>query len=75
MLATERTWAVFLADLILIDMKAPNLLPVSIENAVSKIVYSANPSNVDTVIINGKIVKHDHSMLRRIKAFGIEEMI
>jgi 5-methylthioadenosine/S-adenosylhomocysteine deaminase len=65
----------FLADLILIDLKAPNLLPVSIENAVSKIVYSANPSNVDTVIINGKIVKQGHSMLKRIKVFGIEEMI
>ena len=26
-------------------------------------------------IINGKIVKHDHSMIKRIKVFGIEEMI
>ncbi len=65
----------FLADIILIDLKTPNLLPVSSENAVSKIVYSANPLNVDTVIINGKIVKQDHSMFKKISDFAIEEMI
>lgn len=45
------------ADLLLLDAKKPNLIPTGIENVVSNIVYSANPSNVEFVFINGKMVK------------------
>lgn len=45
------------ADLILVELN-PNLIPTTEENAVSNLVYSANPSNVDTVIVDGKILKN-----------------
>ncbi|HKJ96931.1 MAG TPA: amidohydrolase family protein, partial [Thermoplasmataceae archaeon] len=47
------------ADLILLDSSRPNLVPTTEVNAVSNIVYSANTSNVDTVIINGRVLKHN----------------
>ncbi|MGC8586160.1 MAG: amidohydrolase family protein [Candidatus Micrarchaeia archaeon] len=46
-----------LADIVLLDARKPNLLPTNKGNVVNNIVYSANPSNVSYVIINGKIVK------------------
>ncbi|OPJ56522.1 amidohydrolase [Alkalithermobacter paradoxus] len=42
------------ADLILIDMKKPHLYPNF--DTVSNLVYSAQGSDVDTVIVNGKIL-------------------
>ncbi len=50
------------ADIILLDISKPNLAPTDESNAVSNIVYSANPSNVDTVFINGKLLKKDGSL-------------
>lgn len=44
------------ADMILIDLKQPNMTPTRDGNLVSNIIYSCNSGNVDTVIINGKIV-------------------
>jgi 5-methylthioadenosine/S-adenosylhomocysteine deaminase len=41
-------------DIILIDLGAPHLRPI--HNIKSNIVYSANGNDVDTVIINGKIL-------------------
>ena len=43
------------ADLILIDGSHINLFPV--HDAVESVVFHANPSNVDTVMIGGRIVK------------------
>ncbi|MGC8687569.1 MAG: amidohydrolase family protein [Candidatus Micrarchaeia archaeon] len=45
------------ADLVLLDIEKPNMTPSSELNIVNNIVYSANPSNVSHVIINGNIVK------------------
>jgi cytosine/adenosine deaminase-related metal-dependent hydrolase len=42
------------ADLILIDLSKPHLIPAF--NPVSHLVYAAEGSDVDTVIIDGKIV-------------------
>ena len=42
------------ADLTIIDLKNPNLMPNN--NLVSALVYSANGSEVDTVMVNGKIL-------------------
>ena len=42
------------ADLVLLDLDRPWLQPVN--NPVSSIIYSANGSEVDTVIIDGEIV-------------------
>ncbi|MDH5418859.1 MAG: amidohydrolase [Candidatus Bathyarchaeota archaeon] len=42
------------ADLVIVDFKKPHLCPLF--NEISHLVYSAGPSDVDTVLINGKIV-------------------
>jgi 5-methylthioadenosine/S-adenosylhomocysteine deaminase len=47
----------YLADLILINLETPHTQPV--HDIVASIVYSSRASDVDTVIINGKVVmKH-----------------
>ena len=43
-----------IADLIFIDLNAPQFLPVS--NIISGLVYSANGSEVDTVMVDGKVL-------------------
>ena len=53
------------ADLILIDTRHPGLMNIDETNAVSGLVYSANSSNVDSVIINGRILKRNHKLLSR----------
>ena len=50
-----------LADVILLDSDDISLIPTN--DIVSNIVYSANGSCVDTVIIDGNIVMHDRKLL------------
>ena len=49
------------ADLVLLDLSAPSLTPLN--NAVAALVYSANGSEVDTVIIDGKVVMRHRELL------------
>lgn len=49
-----------LADLILIDLDNTNLKPQN--NLISAMVYSMNGSEVDTTIINGKIIMENKKM-------------
>jgi len=49
-----------LADVILIDLKNPKLVPS--HNLESSLVYSADSSCVETVIINGKIVMQNYKV-------------
>ena len=49
------------ADLVLLDLNAPSLTPLN--NAVAAIVYSANGSEVDTVIIDGKVIMRHRELL------------
>ena len=42
------------ADVILIDLSKPHLKPL--HNIYARIVYSAHASDVDTVIVDGKIL-------------------
>ena len=65
------------ADMVLIETESVNMFPVY--DAYSAIVYSANPSNVDSVWINGvqtvenkKLVHHD---LKEIRTQLDKEMI
>jgi len=50
-----------LADIILIDLKAPNKAPV--HSPLANIVYSCNDGNVTHSIINGKLVMEDRKVL------------
>ena len=45
------------ADMILVDTRAPNMMPIhGKETIISDLVYSANGANVDTTIVNGQIL-------------------
>jgi len=50
-----------LADIIVIDTKAPNMIPVY--NPYSALVYSANAGNVRHSIVDGKVLMQDREML------------
>lgn len=50
-----------LADIILLDARAFNLLPH--HDIISNIIYSSNPSNLTEVIINGKILLKERKLL------------
>ncbi len=49
------------ADIILINSRKPHLIPI--HDPVSAIVWAANGEDVDTVIINGKIVMENRHVL------------
>jgi len=65
------------ADLIILDFNQPHLLPH--HNFVSHLVYAAKGSDVETVIINGKIIMEgrkikrvkENRVLDRIKEFAL----
>ena len=50
-----------LADIVIVETKSTNMQPIF--DPYSVLVYSANASNVDTVIVNGKIVVSDKTLL------------
>ena len=50
-----------LADIIVIDTKAPNMIPVY--NPYSALVYSANAANVRHSIVDGKLLMEDREIL------------
>ena len=49
------------ADIILLDLRKPHLTPLY--NIYSHLVYSAGGSEVDTAIINGKLVMENRKIL------------
>jgi 5-methylthioadenosine/S-adenosylhomocysteine deaminase len=49
------------ADIILLDLNLPHLVPLY--NIYSHLVYSAGGSEVDTVIINGKLIMENRDIL------------
>ena len=64
-----------LADVIMIDLNQSNLIPANADNIVQGLVYSANPSNVDTVIVNGSILKSRKKLKRKILETEKENMV
>lgn len=61
------------ADIILIDINQPHLIPH--HNIVSLLVYSATGADVDTTIINGKIVMRNRKVLTLNEQEIIEQCI
>ncbi len=49
-----------LADIVIVETQSPNMVPIY--DAYSALVYSANASNVETVIVNGKIIVEDKKL-------------
>lgn len=56
------------ADMIIIDLNKPHLHPI--HDIVSSIVYSAQASDVETVIVNGKIIMENYD----IKTIDVEKV-
>ena len=50
-----------LADILLVDIEKPHLYPHT--NLISELVYSTHASDVDTVIVNGRIVVENRKCL------------
>lgn len=56
-----------LADVIVVETRSPNMMPNY--DVFATLVFQANPSNVDTTIINGRIVVED----KQLKTYDIEQ--
>jgi cytosine/adenosine deaminase-related metal-dependent hydrolase len=61
-----------LADIIIIETKSTNMLPMY--DPYSVIVYSSNASNVDTVIVNGKVLVENRSLINVDENLVIEQL-
>ena len=62
-----------LADIAIIEVKSANMIPMY--SPYSALVYSANPSNVDTVIVNGKVIVKNKVLLTYDEAKSREMML
>jgi len=51
------------ADLIILDIDKPNYYPLDNERMINALIYSSNSSDVETVIIDGKIVMKNKEIL------------
>lgn len=51
------------ADLIILDIDKPNYYPLENERMISALIYSTNSSDVETVIVDGKIVMKNKELL------------
>ena len=58
-----------LADIVIVETKSVNMNPIY--DPYSALVYSANASNVDTVIVNGKLIVED----KKIKTIDSKKAI
>ena len=48
------------ADMVLIDLTRPNLIPSRLDNVVENLIWASDGSEIKTVIANGKILKLDY---------------
>jgi len=49
------------ADIAIVEVKSPNMIPIY--DYYSALVYSANASNVETVIVNGKVIVENKELV------------
>jgi 5-methylthioadenosine/S-adenosylhomocysteine deaminase len=56
------------ADIILIDMDKPHLYPI--HDIISSLAYTVQGSDVDTVIVNGKVIMEK----REMKTMDVEKI-
>jgi 5-methylthioadenosine/S-adenosylhomocysteine deaminase len=62
----------YLADLILVDMSGPHLQPL--HSITASLVYAARASDVQTVIVDGKILMRDRRLLTLNKTEIIQQV-
>jgi 5-methylthioadenosine/S-adenosylhomocysteine deaminase len=51
------------ADLIVVDLDAPNLTPTREDNLISNLVYAASGGNVRDTLVDGRVVMRDREVL------------
>ena len=51
------------ADMVLIDLTRPNLIPSRLDNIVENLIWASDGSEVKTVVANGKILKLDYQFI------------
>jgi 5-methylthioadenosine/S-adenosylhomocysteine deaminase len=60
------------ADIILINGKAPNMIPIYGKDTVtSDLIYSASAANVDTTIVDGNVLMQN----REIKSLNVDQVM
>ena len=50
------------ADVVILDLTRPNLVPTRLDNVVENIIWAADGSEAQYVIANGKLVKDNHKI-------------
>jgi len=48
------------ADMVLIDLTRPNMIPSRLDNIVENLIWASDGSEVKTVVANGKVLKLDY---------------
>lgn len=60
------------ADIILLNGRAPNMIPIhGKDTVISDLVYSASSANVDTTIVDGNVLMQN----REIKSLNVDEVL
>jgi len=59
------------ADIVMVDMKKPHLAPL--HNVISHLVYSAVGGDVDTVVVDGKVLMRERGVLTLDEVKVLEE--
>jgi 5-methylthioadenosine/S-adenosylhomocysteine deaminase len=62
----------YLADLILVDMSGPHVQPL--HSITASLVYATRASDVQTVIVDGKLIMRDRQLLTLNKAEIVEQV-
>ncbi len=62
----------YLADLILVDMSGPHVQPL--HSITASLVYATRASDVQTVIVDGKVIMRDRQLLTLNKAEIVEQI-
>ena len=62
------------ADLVIIDIGSSNMFPTSEKNAVNNLIYSANPGNTKTVIVNGNVLKENFRFSQNLETLKRKAM-
>eukprot|EP00771_Trimastix_marina_P000242 gnl/Trimastix_PCT/1252.p1 GENE.gnl/Trimastix_PCT/1252~~gnl/Trimastix_PCT/1252.p1 ORF type:complete len:552 (+),score=142.94 gnl/Trimastix_PCT/1252:76-1656(+) len=61
----------FDADMCLVDLERPNMIPTSVQNVVENLIWAADGSEVRWVVANGVLVKDNY----RITSLDINEIL
>ena len=52
------------ADMVLIDLTRPNLIPSRLDNIIENVIWASDGSEIKTVVANGKVLKLDYRFTR-----------